>query len=285
MDLFKFQPSSSKFYASKSSSNNELIGKDGSITFVDEGETAVVVSMDASIYSVPSLQSTELASTSREREIGHMNAENRIASTSSLPLETTVEKKSFSSMPTSATDYVSNEDKSTCHASCEDVKITNVKDLSSALSSSTNCLDVPQTAIIHVENYCERRSFDTVSKELPTIVHDEALKANLAVNDTEKINIVKKEYKKVKVEDNCDAPDISHVKKREASQNHEEHLESENKRQKSDHRYLAILHGQFTIGTALIYLKGIQGGYLWMQANRNQFKIYSTCIITKESCK
>mgnify|MGYP007129552036 FL=1 len=213
MDLFKFHPSSAKFYASKSSSNNEIFGKDGSITFVDEGETAVVVSMDASIYSLPSLQSTELASTSREKEIGHMNAENGIASTSFLPLDTTGEKKSFSSMPTSATDYVSDEDKSTCHASHEDVKITNVKDSSSALSSSTNCLDVPKTAIIHAENYCEHHSFEVASKELPRIIHDEVLKVNLAVSDTEKINIRKEEYKKVKVEDNCDAQDVSYVKK------------------------------------------------------------------------
>ncbi|KAI5074675.1 hypothetical protein GOP47_0010636 [Adiantum capillus-veneris] len=51
LDLFKFQ-SASKNLSSKLSSKSLSLHKDGSFTFVDEGETAVVVSMDASFGSV-----------------------------------------------------------------------------------------------------------------------------------------------------------------------------------------------------------------------------------------
>lgn len=51
LDLFKFQPPT-KNLTSKISSKSMSLDKDGSFTFVDEGETAVVVSMDGSFRSM-----------------------------------------------------------------------------------------------------------------------------------------------------------------------------------------------------------------------------------------
>jgi hypothetical protein len=286
LDLFKFQPSSAKFYASKSSNTNELFDKNGAYTFVDEGETAVVVSMDASIFSMPSLQPRELSST-HESEIEHVNGEHRIAPASNFPLDTTIEVvNSFSSMEASATNSVADKEKgSTCQDSREIVK---AEDSSSALSASTVCFEsTSKTAIIHAETYCEPQSVNVASKENFRIVCDEDLQATLVAKDMGKKNILK-ELEKVKVENKLDAQETLYAKKREAPKIHEERQKSESKRQKSDCRYdlyEANLRGQFTVAITSADANGIDRELLWMQAIENKRKVNSVHIVIKEFCK
>lgn len=80
LDLFKFQPPTKNF-TSKISSKSMSLDKDGSFTFVDEGETAVVVSMDASFQSMsdhrpvnqaPSIKSTGMLGILNENRLDEL---------------------------------------------------------------------------------------------------------------------------------------------------------------------------------------------------------------------
>ncbi|MCO5560175.1 hypothetical protein L7F22_013783 [Adiantum nelumboides] len=91
LDLCKFQLAS-KNLKSKLSSNNLSLDKDGSFTFVDEGETAVVVSMDAGLGSVldeAADQGVSAASTS-------LGIENSL---DDFHLESTVDRDKISVVP------------------------------------------------------------------------------------------------------------------------------------------------------------------------------------------
>ncbi|MCO5597044.1 hypothetical protein L7F22_051118 [Adiantum nelumboides] len=91
LDLFKFQLAS-KNLKSKLSSKSLSLDKDGSFTFVDEGETAVVVSMDARLGSVLD-EATDQGDSAASTSLGFES------SLDDFHLESTVDRDKISVVP------------------------------------------------------------------------------------------------------------------------------------------------------------------------------------------